>query len=214
MSALAAVQIKRRQLCIEDEDWRDLVERVTGQRSTRDLKPGQLRDLLAELDRLAGGRETASGHRRKQLQGPYAPKLQALWISCWNLGLVASRDDKALIGFVRRQTHIDHPNWVVTPEDALKAIEAMKAMLARRGVRWSFGKLSPDYIRRPGYQITRAQFALVGSPAQSFDGWVADQAGKPVDQMGHEDWIPLMNRLGRLVRIAVRTGQIEAGAAE
>ncbi len=212
MSALAAVQIKRRKLCIEDEDWRDLVERVTGQRSTRDLKPVQLRNLLTELDRLAGGRDTAPAARRRPLGGPYAAKLQALWISCWNLGLVASRDDKALIAFVRRQTRIDHPNWVLTPEDALKAIEAMKAMLARRGVAWTFGKLDPAYVRLPGYQVARAQFVLVCEADQSFAGWVTEQAGQPLDQMSGEDWIPLMNRLGRHVRAAVRAGKIGGGA--
>ena len=133
MSALAAVHIKRRQLCIEDEDWRDLVERVTGQRSTRSLKPPQLHSLLAELDRLAGGRETASTHRRKHLQGPYAAKLRALWISCWNLGLITARDDGALIAFVRRQTRIDQPFHGGLP--VLERMQHLELVVERRRVR-------------------------------------------------------------------------------
>lgn len=42
---LAAIQIKRRQLGLEDEDWRDIVERVTGQRTTKGLNPKQTRCL-------------------------------------------------------------------------------------------------------------------------------------------------------------------------
>ena len=64
MSALAAIQIKRRKLGLEDEDWRDIVERVTGQRSTKGLNPKQTRALLGELDRLSGGKAEAARSKR------------------------------------------------------------------------------------------------------------------------------------------------------
>lgn len=101
MSALAAIHIKRRQLGLEDEDWRDIVERVTGQRSTKGLNPKQTVALLEELDRLSGGRAPRA---RRMLSGPFVPKLQALWISAWNLGLVGSKDDQQLVAFVRPVT--------------------------------------------------------------------------------------------------------------
>ncbi|MDO5631114.1 MAG: regulatory protein GemA [Paracoccus sp. (in: a-proteobacteria)] len=213
MSALAAVQIKRRQLGLEDEDWRDVVERVTGQRSTRTLRPVQLHNLLDECDRLLGGRGPVSKPRRKPLGGRYAAKLQALWIAAWNLGLVATRDDKALIAFVRRQTGIDNPAWVLEPEDALKIIEALKAMTARRGVNWHFNKYDPAFLRAPGYQIALAQFRLVGPEATSFNFWAGEMSGKPVEVMTGPDWVMVMNHLGRQVRAAVRAGKITAGDA-
>lgn len=205
MSALAAVQIKRRQLGLEEEDWRDLVERVTGKRSTRLLRSRELGALLAECDRLLCGR-VPSGSNRRPLGGKYAGILQALWISCWNLGLVESRDDKALIAFVKRQTGIDNPAWMNGHDDARKVVEALKAMLGRAGVRWTFDKTDPYYLRQPGYQVALAQFRLVGPQNVSFHAWAADQAGNDVAQMKSEDWIGIMNVLGRQVRAAKRTG--------
>ncbi len=197
MSALAAIHIKRRQLGLEDEDWRDIVERVTGQRSTKGLNPKQTKALLEELDRLSGGRTPRA---RRMLSGPFVPKLQALWLSAWNLGLVGSKDDHQLVAFVRRQTGLDHANWVLDNSDALKVIEALKSMLSRRGVRWTFGKHEPACVQLPGYQIARAQYALLHEDAGSFYGWLYDQTGHLVEQMAYEDWIPVMNRLGRKVR--------------
>lgn len=196
MSALAAIQIKRRRLGLDDDDWRDIVERITGQRSTRGLNPKQTRALLDELDRLTGGRAPT----RRMLEGAFVPKIQALWISAWNLGLVASRDDRQLVAFVRRQTGIDHANWLLDNADALKVIEALKSMLARRGVRWTFGKYEPDYVRLPGFQIARAQYALLHDGDGSFFQWLYDQHGLLTENMTYEDWIPVMNRLGRKVR--------------
>lgn len=196
MSALAAIQIKRRQLGLDDDDWRDIVERVTGQRSTKGLNPKQTNALLGELDRLTGGRAP----RRKMLQGAFVPKIQALWISAWNLGLVASREDQQLIAFVRRQTGIDHANWLLDNADALKVIEALKAMLARRGVRWTFGKYEPAYARLPGFQIARAQYAMLHDGDGDFFQWLHGQYGLLTEDMTYDDWIPVMNRLGRKVR--------------
>ena len=205
MSALAAVQIKRRQLALADDDWRDVVERVTGKRSTRDLRSRELGALLAECDRLLCGR-APTGAPRRPLGGKYAGQLQALWISCWNLGLVEVRDDKALIAFVKRQTGIDNPAWMHGHDDARKVIEALKAMLARHGVRWSFPKEVPCYERQPGYQVALAQYRLVGPQSVSFNFWVADQSGFDVIHMKSEDWIGVMNVLGRKVRVMKRTG--------
>ena len=63
--------------------------------------------------------------------------LRALWISAWHLGLTRSRDDAALMAFVARQTGADHPRFLTDPADAAKAIEGMKAWIARDGgVEW------------------------------------------------------------------------------
>ncbi|MBP8931266.1 MAG: regulatory protein GemA [Paracoccus sp.] len=209
MSALAAIQIKRRKLGLEDEDWRDIVERVTGQRSTKGLNPKQTRALLGELDRLSGGKAEAA---RKPLSGPFTAKIQALWISCWNLGLVASRDDKQLLAFVKRQTGIDHANWVLDNADAVRVIEALKSMMTRRGVRWHFTKADPAAVKMPGFQVARAQYALLHQDDAGFLGWLHDETGHLVENMSYADWVPVMNRLGRKVRAAIAAGEISGGA--
>ena len=144
MSALRAIHAKRRVLGYEaDEDaWRDILERVTGQRSAKGLTPKQAQAVCDELDRLGAGKAPSSPARTR-LEGPYAKKLQALWLLCWNLGLVESRKDEALAAFAVRQTGLGHASWVREHRDAVAVIEALKAMLERGG-----GELGAEDARR------------------------------------------------------------------
>lgn len=203
MSALAAIHAKRRQVhsLKEDDAWRDFVEKHTGVRSTRSLTPNQTKALLAALDHMGAGKTVA---RRKPLTGPYAKKIQALWISCFNLGLIDKLDDKALNAFAVKQASVDHTNWIRDPEDAVAVIEALKAMLVRRGVEWANVKGDPDFMRLPGFKIAVAQWDMVRETAaysvNTFQAYVRQTSGKLLDAMEYEDWIVVMNQLGKSVR--------------
>ncbi|MBI1495381.1 regulatory protein GemA [Halocynthiibacter styelae] len=208
MSSLQAIQIKRRQLVqahgLDEDDWRDLVQRMTGQRSTRNLKPVQSRALLGELDRLLGGRyEAPSKGSRKSLSGPYAKKLQALWIACWNMGIIDSADDKALNAFAVRQANVSHANWIRHQEDAVAVIEALKSMLERHGVDWTNYNLSPVHCSLPGFKIACAQWRKLedfSRQGQTLSEYVRHLVDRPFAEMTAEDWIVVMNDLGRKIR--------------
>jgi hypothetical protein len=134
MSALKAIHVARRQLGLDDDDYRAVLERVTGKRSSAEMTEAERRQVVEELRRLGFASAPAG---RQPLSGPYAKKLQALWLSAWNLGIVRNRDDKALIAFVERQTGISHVRWLREPGDAAKAIEALKSWMTREaGVVW------------------------------------------------------------------------------
>lgn len=209
MSSLQAIQIKRRQLVqahgLDDDDWRDLVHRTTGQRSTKNLKPVQSRALLGELDRLLGGRyEAPSKGSQKSLSGPYAKKLQALWIACWNMGLIDQPNDTSLNNFAVRQANVDHANWIQKQRDAVAVIEAMKAMLARHGVDWSGrGTQEPEYFEMPGFKIACAQWRKLedcSRQGEVLSSYVRQLVDLPFAEMTAEDWIVVMNDLGRKIR--------------
>lgn len=189
-----------------DDDWRDLVERMTGQRSTRGLTDAQATGLIDELDRLRAGKRASKGGR-KALEGPYAKKLQALWIGCWNLGLVETSDDAAMIAFARRQTGIDHANWVRDHVDAVAVIEALKSMMGRAGVDWApIGRFDPPWTNRPGFRIAAAQWRAVSHlpwfKGFTFGSYVAEMTGRIPEDCDDRAWIVVMNGLGRRVRAA------------
>lgn len=199
MSAISAIQVKRRQVGLaEDGDWRDFLYQQTGKRRLTEMTPREhatvLQKLVSEL-----GKKATSTPAQRRLEGPFAPKIQALWISAFNLGLVKSKSDAALAAFVRRQTGIDNPAWMRDDRDARAVIEALKSMIGRRGVRWTFHGHEPEHTKLPGFQITLAQFRMIHG-SKSFYHWVAEMTGKPVTAMGYNDWIPLMNHLGPRVR--------------
>ncbi|MBX8827495.1 regulatory protein GemA, partial [Ochrobactrum sp. SFR4] len=124
MSTLALLHVAKKQLGLDEEDFRDVCERVTGKRSTKDMSE-PLRIKLAEHFRQQGFNSVPKG-TRKQLEGKYAAKLQALWIACWNLGIIRNKSDQALLAFVKRQTGVDHTRFLTYDDDARKVIEALK----------------------------------------------------------------------------------------
>lgn len=209
MSALKAIHAGCRQLGLDEETRREVYARVTGKSSASEMSEGERQRVVEELRRLGFARkEGRRADGRAKLTGRYAPKLQALWIGAWNLGLVENRDDAALLAFVKRQTGIDHTRFLTHADDANRAIEALKKWMERGGVDWSVGRWSPCWSSCAGERIARAQYRKV---ANEFHGGAADWprfrqfveeiSGSPAHWMTAErDWIPVMNALGPIVR--------------
>lgn len=51
-AVLAKIHIARKALCLDDDDYRDILERITGHRSASEIGPDQLLPLQRELRRL------------------------------------------------------------------------------------------------------------------------------------------------------------------
>lgn len=164
MSALAAIHVAKKQLGLDDDTYRDVLERVTGKRSAKFLTVAEGGRVLEEMRRLGFERTSkpdAAGALK--LDGPYAAKLRALWISGWNLGVVHDRTDEAMAAFVKRQTGIDHVNWLRDAADATRAIEGVKAWLAREaGVQWPGRAPLPNASK---HAVIAAQLRILDLPA-------------------------------------------------
>ncbi len=135
---LAKVHIAKKQMALADEDYRAVLLRVTGQRSSATCSDAQLHVLLAEFKRL-GWRETGA---RRRSGKPHVRKIYAIWGDM--RGLLEHADDDALRSFVRRQTKsaanpdgIGSPEWL-GPNDANKVILGLKAWRAR--LEWAKGE--------------------------------------------------------------------------
>lgn len=198
MTAIAAIHVAKKQLGLDDDTARDLYHRVTGKRSLRDMNEREQQRIVDEL------RRTGFKPAKKGLEGPFASKLQALWIAAWNLGIVRDRRDEAMLVFVKRQTNIDHTRFLFHPEDAAKVIEALKAWIAREGgVDWSHGVNTWEWLRPAGAKIALAQWQLLSVAKavdpRGFREFLRNKA-KPLDQMAERDWPAVMNELGRMIR--------------
>lgn len=188
----------------EEDDRRDFFERVTGKRRLREMTPGEKDRVVEELDRVSGGKKPQT---RRLLDGPYAKKLQALWIAGWNLGLVRDRQDSALVTFVKRQTGIDHPNWVRDAESAKKAVEALKDWIAReRGVMWG-NTNGYDWLKDHGAKVAWAQWQQLHPGAKLADHaafrervFTIVEPRPSLDQLGSADWRTVSNVLGKIIR--------------
>lgn len=211
MTALAAIHVARKQLGLDDETARDLYERVTGKRSAREMSEAERSRVVEEMRRQGFSKAPSNGARRK-LEGRFAPKLQALWIAAWNLGIVENRADEALIAFVKRQTGVDHVRFLRHPEDAAKAIEALKAWMTREaGVDWSPNKTLPPLMNDERFRVAWAQYRVLVPGATAMGNrsefWrecgrilAAQHADADLSQMKPEHWQTVMNAFGERVR--------------
>ncbi len=142
---IGAIHALKSRAGLDDDAYRDMLEVRTGKRSSTALTKGEAIGVIDHLKSVSspsqGGVDDNLNRGRAQgalrLDGPYAGVCRALWISAWNLGLIRERSDKALVAFVKRQTGIDHLNWVKDGADARSAIEGLKKWITREsGVEW------------------------------------------------------------------------------
>lgn len=130
--AIAAIHVAKKDLGLDEGTYRTMLVNVVGKDSLRDMTPAEHQKVITHMR----GKGAPSG--RGKLAGPYAGKLQALWISGWHLGVVRNKSDEALLAFVKGRTGIDHTRFLRNAADARKAVEALKGMLEREAkVDWS-----------------------------------------------------------------------------
>ncbi|MEO1987579.1 MAG: regulatory protein GemA [Martelella sp.] len=200
MSAHRTIHAISGKLGLDDDARRAVYQRVTGKPTLTLMSDPEKDAVVAEFRRLGGDRRPGG---RKKLAGPFATKLQALWIGAWNLGIVENRDDKALLAFVKRQTGIDHTRFLYYADDAAKAIEALKAWMAREAdVDWRAHRKMPIWRQAEGYKIAVAQWELLQQDPKDFWSVASLLSGSDpgMRDLTRGEWIKVMNSLGEGIR--------------
>jgi phage gp16-like protein len=202
MTVNSAIYGLRKTLGLDDDTARDRYYRETGKRSLREMTPGEQVRVMQALQRDA--RQPASGTPAGRLDGPYAKKLQALWIDGWHLGIVRNRQDAALTAFVERQTRISHTRFLRSAHDAQKAIEGLKDWIAREGgVVWGEHAEPIDAVidaqgRKLGLDKLDIENSQQTAEAQAYWAWRDGQLEAAEKQA-------VMQRLGEAVRRSADT---------
>jgi phage gp16-like protein len=136
---LAKVQIARKELGLDEDTYRAVLERLTGQRSAAGLDDRRLGLVLDEFKAkgwkpavVPGGKSVSKAPRRQAASHPVAKKARALWISLHQLGVVENSSEQALEAFAFRQLGVERLDWAKQRE-GFRLIEALKAMAERAG---------------------------------------------------------------------------------
>lgn len=202
MNPSAKIHVLKSQAKLDDDSYRDLLERETGKRSSKGLSSEQRLTVITALKRLAPPQET------QRASGIYAKKLQALWIAGFNLAVIHDRTDKAMMTFLKRQTGLDHVRFLQDAKDADKAIDALKIWLRRSaGNDELFRKdknLPPvynDYRFQVCLHIWSRLIAGDAAPAGTLTGYLFGETGRDEPaSLSANEWIKVQNDLGRLLR--------------
>ena len=142
-AALAKIHIAKKELKLNDDDYRATLLRLVGQESSKGLSDRQAAVVLEEFKRrgwkpqvTTGGKKArkAESPKARPAEHPTARKARALWISLWQLGAVSDASESALEAFAKRQLKCDRLAWA-DQQQMYKLIEALKAMARREG--WS-----------------------------------------------------------------------------
>lgn len=129
-SRYAKLQIARKSLGLEEDVYRDRLERETGKRSARDMS-------LAEMDRVLVALRQDGFRGRPLSAHPQVRKVFALWKDMApTLRNGGSRS--SLRAFVKRLTGVDDPNFLSGAQAGV-VIEALKAWSQRIDTKTSNG---------------------------------------------------------------------------
>lgn len=198
---LKIVQVGRRELGLDEEGYRALLESVTGARSAKGLSAAKLDAVITAMKGLGfkvkGGAQV-NGRRSPpssaKVQAPEVRKVRAIWITMYNDGFVRDGSDDALGSYIKRMTAnanggagISRPEWL-TSALAERVLEALK--------KWHVRLMTAAIIERgdivpasrghqidamPGYDLIREAYDNPGwRPAQIM---VID-GSKPVNSQG------------------------------
>ena len=134
---IKAIHVLKRSAALDDESYRAVLAQVGGAASSRDLTEPAAGRVIERLKVLAG----QTGIPRAPAPGgkAHVGKVLSLWREAIDAGVIRNGSDEALRTFVRRQTKgPDAPDGVaapqfLTPKQATRVIEGLKAML-RRGM--------------------------------------------------------------------------------
>lgn len=120
---LAQIHIAKKQLGLDDDTYRDVLERVTGKRSARGLTDKSKHALIAEFKRMGW----TGGSSRKKSDKPYVRLVFALWGQLKRDGVWENPNIGSLRAFVKKMTGCEDPEWL-SFDQATVVIEALKKM--------------------------------------------------------------------------------------
>lgn len=207
MTPHAQIHVLKANAGLDDDSYRDLLQRETGKRSSKGLTPEERRKAIHALERLLP--ESNTGNQGSQrATGKYAKKLQALWIAGYNLGVVRNKSDAAMMAFAERQTGLEHVRFLHNAEDANKAIDALKLWIRR--ATGNHELFTQDQNLPPLYNDFRFQICLHiwaelvkrdRHPAGTLTQWMMGKFGREdFQELTPEQWIKAMNGLGKIWR--------------
>ncbi|OUS51447.1 hypothetical protein BM607_009320 [Shewanella sp. SACH] len=141
-NALKLVQIGKRDLQLDDDMYRNLLEQITGARSAKGLSESQL-NAVVDAMKLRGFKPKP----KAQARAAEVPKIRAIWLTMYDQGFVRSRTEVALNTYVKRMTKagngqgIDRIEWL-KPMQAVVVLEALK--------KWHYRGMADAIIVRGG----------------------------------------------------------------
>lgn len=177
-SLIGKVHVAKKELQLCDDDYRAMLQQVTGNLSAADCTDAELAALVEHM-KGKGFKPKKTQAGRAAADHKSAGKARAMWISLYHLGAIANPSEQALEAFAQRQLKVAALQWA---NQALcyKLIEALKAIAERHGWRQSFDGV--PHLDASG-KVRALKFRLCGAIMEKLrqadmvpDHWTLDEA--------------------------------------
>lgn len=129
-SLFAKIHVAKKQLALNEDDYRQLLFDETGKASLTHCDEHDLERLVKRLQAI--GFTPVAKNKPSGAQHPVARKARALWISLYHLNVVQNPSEAALEAFAKKQLGCEKLVWA-RQSHGYKLIEALKAMAKRAG---------------------------------------------------------------------------------
>lgn len=120
---IAKIKIGQKQINMDDDQYRDMLEDRYDKRSAAELNAKELADCIEHMERL--GAAYTPRPQKKLADDPQARKIRSLWLELADMGAVRNRSEEALEAYVKRQTRVEKLEWLSGAE-ASNVIESLK----------------------------------------------------------------------------------------
>lgn len=173
--------------------------------STKELTTDQATAFLKELN---GGRSPSQRLSKHRADGDFAKKLQVMWIAGWNLGVIRDNRDTALHAWIQEKFGISHTRFLRDAKDGARAVDGLRAWLARDGaVAWP-KKKGPGSIELKRAIVEAQIRRLAGLGLTSLGLPVPSNDQVPISLAGLSG--PELDNLSRRLGVALRKALAEA----
>jgi hypothetical protein len=203
---IGAIHVLAKQAGMDDDTYRDFLEREVGVRSAADLTESTADQVL---DRLRGTTTSRPIGAVAGLDSAIARKMRALWIAGYNLGVVRERTDQAMLSFLERQTGVGHTRFLRDPRTAAAAIEGLKSWIGREGrVEWPTDDRDVIANKRSVLNAQWARLTKIGAvrPGASLEAFACKaRAESDWSRFERHDYDHVQRALGRKLRAALAT---------
>ncbi len=135
------IHVAKRDLQLDDDTYRAILQRVAGKESSSDLNVSELEKVLEHMKR-SGFKVRSKGKAprtakqakakpsRPLAQDAESRKVRALWLFLHQLDVVKNPSEEALAAYVKRIAGVDALQWI-NGEQAERLIETMKKWAMR-----------------------------------------------------------------------------------
>jgi len=155
------IHVAKRELGLDDEAYRDLLQSATGKRSTSDMAEFELRRLLDHLKtcgfKVKSTRKSARKHDVHMDQHEQSRKIRALWLQLADMGIVRDPSEAALGRWIKRETGVEALAWL-DGDHASRCIEKLKKWNQR--IIWKREAELVSSWNLPRQQLAAAVFSM------------------------------------------------------